>query len=211
MIENIVDNYHNHKKVIHWIKNNADQLEHENWDVFIKAMCQINPQSYGSIIEKRIIRELGLTRNRSNQGTGDCHDMFGVNHEIKISMVRDINSRINLVQIRDWQSTDYYCFAFFLSHEDVYGACFRLTHEDMVEELEITNATNAHGTKHVADSNMHVERSIRLRPSMTDEHFLRWIDCYTTGFFPRNSGIMSVFNRKTAEEAINAMKRTNLH
>lgn len=211
MIDSVVSNYQNHKKVIHWIKNNTDQLENENWDIFIKAISQLNPQSYGTIIEKRIIRDLKLTKNHSRQGIGDCHDMFGVNYEIKISMIRDITNRINMVQIRDWQSTDYYCFAFFLSHEDVYGACFRLTHDEMIEELKLTNATTAHGTKHVADSNMHVERAIRLLPSMEDQHFLRWIDCYTTGFFPSGSGIISVFNRKTAQEAIDAMKINHLH
>lgn len=145
---------------------------------FIKGMVLLNPQSYGSRIEKYIQTKLDWEKINASLNEGDLKSKSDKNLELKASILTPNNNNLNLVQIRLFHDVDYYlCIAYDLRNLPEYKKyMFLLTHDEM--ELETKTACAAHGTK---DSNL-LNENIELRMSLVceenNEVFKRWKKLY---------------------------------
>lgn len=194
MIERVLKNYKEHKECVEWISSNYEVLKNESWKNFIIAMAQLNPQTYGVNIQKRLIEELGLTKVEASEDKGDFIDNFGDHYELKVSLIQNPKQKLNLVQIRPWQDTNYYFIAFCIKNEEVYAFCFSLSHERMIEELKITNAGSAHGTKKSIENNTNIEYRLSVPIDSNNETFARWFVKYRSNFLDRNEDIKTLKN-----------------
>lgn len=197
-LNELVSNYSKYNRAIEWVQTNIETLKKEDWNKFIIAMTYLNPQSYGPHIQNRLIDELRFTRLPANKGQGDFQDSYGDYCELKVSMSKKTllegsknKGKIHLVQIRPWQNSHYYFMSFIITESDVYAICFRLNHSQMVQELELTNAAAAHGTKEANESNKNIERRLTLTVNADNDIFKRWFTHYRSNFFDSNETINS--------------------
>jgi len=149
----------------------------EKFEDIIYPLSILTSQSYGTTIEKFIIDKLNMSKVKAKENRGDscCNGKY---YEIKISLITSTNVNLNLVQIRNWQNIDgYICCAFDI--RDKYKEyIFYLNKNQMVEELELMNASSAHGTKKVSDANKHIEKRFSIKIDNKDKNFQRWINNY---------------------------------
>ncbi len=197
----IISDYENHSKKLIWIKDNYENLKKDDWRFFIICMSHLKPQSYGAKIQNRLIEELNFKKVKSNENQGDFQDPMGDFYELKVSLTsREQKNNIHLVQIRPWQNSNYYFMAFLLTPKDVYGFCFRLNHYQMLDELKLTKASAAHGTKKSNESNSNIEYRLTFPIDPNNETFLRWFKNYRSNFFDNKPEIKSP---KYIEDIIN--------
>jgi hypothetical protein len=145
---------------------------------FIKGMCLLTPQAYGSRIESRMAEYTNMKKVSSRKSKGDCVTSNGHYVENKGSIITTTNPFLNLVQIRVFHEIEYYfCQAFDVRDLDNYTSYyFVLTHDEMLEECK--NAGNAHGTKKVNKENTNVEKRMSILVDKNDATFKRWCDKY---------------------------------
>lgn len=162
-------------KIIKEINKNKKFGFDLNLKEFIKSMSLINPQSYGKRIENRIIKDLNGDAVLAKEDKGDMLKN-GKYYEIKISLLTQTNSDLNLVQIRTWQNLDYYlCIAFDLRNIKNFNVIpFLLTKNDMIKEMKNVNATSAHGTKKAIEENKNIELRYSLKIDSNNQVFQRW-------------------------------------
>ena len=156
-----------------------DETEKE----YIKGMSLLNPQSYGSKIEKKIKEELNCIKLKAKDDCGDICSINGKNIEVKISILTLINSALNLVQIRLFHNVDYYlCVAYDCRNISNYKKyIFLLTHDEMESECE--NANAAHGTKSVNEINKNVELRLSVICDENNTLFQKWCEKYLVDSF----------------------------
>jgi len=179
-----------------WIMNNPLKLFNKNWSTYIKMMMYLHPQSYGSKIQKRIVHELGLNSVNSRNDKGDFIDKFGDHYELKVSLSIDDDPKINLVQIRPWQNTNYYFISFVYKNKNIYAYCFKLSHKEMENEIKLTKMSPAHGTKTSLKDNKNIEYRLTFPIDPNNEIFLRWFKNYRSGLFDNHEDIISPKNLK---------------
>jgi hypothetical protein len=151
----------------------------DDFDTFISKMLCLNPQSYGSRIQKYLISRFGLTGVSASKDLGDFTDQFGEYWELKVSLVTPTNLCLNLVQIRPWQEIQgYYCIAIDTRISPFTEHTFCLTKSQMEEECILMNATAAHGTKTVTAKNNKTELRLSIKIDDNDKSFLRWCKKY---------------------------------
>lgn len=141
---------------------------------FIKGMSILNPQSYGSKIEKRIQNELGFNKCKPKDNCGDIQSKCGKNVEVKISILTPQNNSLNMVQIRLFHKVDYYlCVAYDCRDITNYKRyIFLLTHDEM--QTECVNAGAAHGTTSINESNKNIELRKSIQCDTENIEFKRW-------------------------------------
>ena len=149
-----------------------------DWEEFILLMSLKNPQSYGSLIQNRIIKELNGQKVKPSLNRGDIL-LDNDYHEIKASILTPTNNVMNLVQIRLWQEINgYYCFAFDIRTKNKFDIFqYYLSHDQMFEEVKLLGSS-AHGTKIVTAENTHNEKAIRINIDNNDSNFMRWNSIY---------------------------------
>lgn len=178
-------------EVVRDISNNQEDLLNCNWETFINVVSITSPQRYGGLIEKRLVKELKLIKKKSSEDSGDFTDAFGDHYEFKSSIIKKDGDKINLVQIRPWQNTNYYIVAIRFWQGLTYCFAFKLSHEQMMKELVECKATAAHGTKKAILNNENVEYRFSIKPLKKDENFRRWIQNYRSNFFDNKVGVIS--------------------
>jgi len=141
---------------------------------FITLMQMLTPQSYGSRIQGRLIKELGFKPIKATKNSGDCIDTFGDEWEIKASIITKSNNRLNMVQIRPWQDVGYICVAFDTRVEPSEIEVYRLDGNQMKEECEKLKASSAHGTKTANENNKNIELRIDINIDKNDVNYQRW-------------------------------------
>ena len=143
---------------------------------FIKHMSLLNPQSYGSRIEKRIIRDSQNHKVSSSHGRGDMVSDGDSYYEIKNSIVTGGNNSLNIVQVRLWQDVDYYlCIAYDLRDlENFTSYIFLLTHEEMKKQCSY-QANAAHGTGLANKDNLNVEMRFSIPIDENNKVFNYWM------------------------------------
>jgi hypothetical protein len=143
---------------------------------FIQHMSMLNPQSYGSRIERRIIRDSQNYKVPASLGRGDMKSAGESYYEIKNSIVTDANNGLNLVQIRLWQDVDYYlCIAYDIRDiENFKSYIFLLTHDEMVEQCKY-QANAAHGTTKANIDNTNVEMRFSIPIDENNKVFQYWM------------------------------------
>lgn len=173
-LKTILDNKNIVKSNVEVYQKNAD------WETFQLAMRILNPQSYGLQFEIRIRNAYGWTKNKAKERNGDVSYMLDgvkINSEIKVSLTTDVNKNINIVQIRNSHSMDYYDI--FVIHQDSSVERFRLSKEQMNEELKLTGFNLAHGTRVGKDGdNENAEYRIDFLAIKTDKTYQRWLENY---------------------------------
>lgn len=153
---------------------------------FIFYMNTLFPQRYGKNIENKVGDFFKWASNLSKLGRGDFHTPEGQDIEFKTSLISYKNQKLNLVQIRLWEKTDYLCVAFRFVGNKVHLFPFYLTHEQMEKEVELLGKA-AHGGKKIADGNINTESSIRFKITRYDETFVRWFDMYRSDLFDKKA------------------------
>lgn len=146
---------------------------------YAKAIMFLNPQSYGSLCEKRLLNQLGAEKISAKANSGDLR-FEDLNLEVKCSLL-DRNEVLNMVQVRPWQEIDaYLCVAYDVRNVEEYRTFYYvLTKKQMSEELLLLKATAAHGTAEANEKNKNVEKAIRLNMMDEDLHFQRWQERYS--------------------------------
>lgn len=109
----------------------------------------LNPQKYGFLVEKYVIKKYLYTKNEARFCNGDFSEN-GSNIELKISFGGTFHNRFNYVQIRPSHNIDYYIFsAYYLSKENVDDEgelfIFKIPNIDM-KNILILYGSYAHGT-----------------------------------------------------------------
>lgn len=90
------------KKIKDYLLNSNIPLK----DKFIIALANLSTQMYGPLLEKIVIKELGLKKISSTKNIGDCYnENTGKYYEIKCGLVS--NNQIYLFQVRPYQNVDY--------------------------------------------------------------------------------------------------------
>lgn len=165
------------KSIVSSVKNWGMDLPEKE---FIKGMSILNPQSYGSRIEKRIQNELGYTKIKPSENSGDIRSRCNkpANVEVKISILTPQNDSLNMVQIRLFHDVDYYlCVAYDCRNISEYKRyIFLLTHDEM--EMECVNASAAHGTNTVNELNKNIELRMSVICEDDNEQFHSWKNKY---------------------------------
>lgn len=165
------------------IKSKEKELENQKFSPkFIFYMNTLTPQSYGQRIERKIGELFKWASNLPSLGRGDFHTPDDKDIEFKTSLISNKSQRMNLVQIRLWEQTDYLCVAFRLIDKKVHLFPFYLTHEQMETEVALLG-TAAHGGKQIANGNINTESSIRFKISKNDDTFIRWFNTYRSDLF----------------------------
>lgn len=152
------------------------------WEYFILGMSFLSSQSYGFRIQNRLVNQYGLEPVKPSENKGDFKDMMNQYYEFKTSIINDVNTSLNLVQIRPWQEVNHYCFAFDVRGGNFTGYAFRLSKSQMQDEIEIMRATSAHGTKSANVANQNIEVRIGIPVDIENEDFKRWLSKYKIDF-----------------------------
>ena len=157
-----------------------DYHEKADWETFQLAMRLLNPQSYGAQFEKRIRTAYGWEKNFAKDRIGDASytlDNNKINTEIKISLTTEFDKNVNILQIRDSHKVD--CYDIFIIHIDNTVERFKLSKEQMSEELLLTGLNLAHGTKGNEDyMYKDAEYRIDFKALSNDTIYKRWKEKY---------------------------------
>ena len=144
-----------------------------NWDEFVLLCYNTRtPQSYGALIEKRIIKNNGFRKLKSELNVGDAEEN-GLNKEIKISISADDDQpTFNIVQIRPHADISSYLIWFI----EIDKNCMILNHtyevpkEDM---MKIPGIGGAHGTKISNVNQKNVEYRVTVKKNSIAWKFLQ--------------------------------------
>lgn len=153
-----------------------------NWKQFAKWTVQVrNPQSYGAMLEKRYIHELGLKKIDSKEGRGDFMNLkTGKYTEFKVSVAKPLTNRaVNFVQIRPHHEIDDYNLVI-VDKNTGKSELFVMTKANMTKELEAHGGL-AHGR--IADAaHDKNEFAIRFSATETDVVYKQWKTDYAKPF-----------------------------
>ena len=145
----------------------------DEWSIFIKKVLALSPKSYGTKIQNRIIEKNGLSSVKANKDLGD----FEKNNkyfEIKTSLITITNKIANIVGIRPWQEVDgYYIFIIDAEcYDNIVTYSFKLSKNEMEDELKELNANPISGTKKANEGN--ANSALRFSLSLKSKAFKRW-------------------------------------
>jgi hypothetical protein len=115
---------------------------------FLKIMfAYFTSQSYGAKIEKRLIKDLGLSKISSQKDRGDAVKQTksgDIYFEIKITF-KNINNEFSFVQLRQHQKLDFYILHCINPDENFKTYNFLLSKSKMNDLMKDFGARNCHG------------------------------------------------------------------
>lgn len=158
------------------IKARKENVEYDDGDDFIRnCFVNLNPQSYGGKIEKRIITKNNMKKVKSTLGRGDVIDTDTYYKEIKVSLSDD--GVFNIVQIRPYQDFHSYLLFFFNINQDasINKYVFEIPKNEI---MKLRGINGAHGTKESNSKNKNVEYRVTIK--INDENWKLLTDKYTT-------------------------------
>jgi hypothetical protein len=148
------------------------------WQEYIRYMRLLNPQSYGSRLQKWLAKFYDWKEVPSSEDRGDVKDSQGDYYEVKVSLLSSPNPVANFVQIRPWQNvTGYRCFVVL---EDNTVVQFYLEKAQMDYELAQCGGA-AHGVADVAAASHKAgtkEWAIRFPFTPGNAVYDRWMSGY---------------------------------
>lgn len=156
-------------------KGNPEYGFNDSFPLFLKAMCCLTPQSYGTRIQDRIRIELKGHKVSPQSNRGDIM-VDNIHYEVKNSLITTTNNALNLVQVRLWQNVSYLCFWFNPTTNQF--SLYELTHEQMEKEMKDMGASSAHGTQSANENNTNIELRYSIPIDLKDEDFQRWEKSY---------------------------------
>lgn len=169
-------------KTLNYIRLSADKDKEfgfsDEFNLFIKKMLFLNPQSYGSRIQNYVAKSFNLGVVNQKNDKGDLRNSLNQHFEVKASLITHINPCLNLVQIRLWQKiSGYFCVAIDTRETPFKTYVFFLTKNEM--EIECANnASSAHGTQAAVENNMNKELRMSLVINPQNSLFQEWCRKY---------------------------------
>jgi hypothetical protein len=144
-------------------------------EIFYAVMfLDVPSQSYGSRIENYLCSKINVEKVTGRCDRGDCVNIYGLYHEIKISYKSINDGSYNFLQIRPWQRTNYLMLGIDPDN-NFEAAYYYLTHTQLLYENELIG-NNCHGTKESNEYNKNISRKFSFREN-SDTH-RRWISTY---------------------------------
>lgn len=168
--------------------NNPDFGFGDDWEIFIRKMRCLPPQSYGRRLERWLTRRWGWTSVPAAHNRGDVVGAEGKHWEVKISLLGRASRRANFVQIRPYQRLDG-GYQLFVVDADNRLHRFVFTSQQMAKELEKLG-TPAHGV--ASDVNDQTEWAIRLTWREDDPHYRRWQRLYSRPGLPNGHTVEDI-------------------
>lgn len=163
------------------LKNRKEYGFEWDWNDYLKTLhLFLTPQSYGSKIQNRLLKELNLVKIGASLDKGDFVTSQKKYGEIKASF-KDSENKVHFVQIRPHQKCDFYILIAidytedFSQYEVNY---FILNHDEMQTCLTIFKASNCHGvTKNKKDKS---QEELRFTITKDSEQWKYLVDNYKT-------------------------------
>ena len=140
---------------------------------FYKITSLLSPQSRSVLWQNYYNKKNNCTKVSVQENKGDFM-VEGEYYEYKASGFNS-NNTLNIVQIREWQNCSYVIQSI-QSTGQVFT--FRLTKNEMQQEVIICKATSAHGTKSSNVENQNIEKRITLKITDDNESWRRWKSKY---------------------------------
>jgi len=170
----------NFLKIFYELKINSKDSRYgfdDDWDTFIKKVLALSPKSYGTKIQNRIMEKNNLESVKANENKGD----FKINNkyfEVKCSLITVTNITANITGVRPWQDIDgYYIFIIDAKdYKNIITYSFKLSKEEMENELKVLNACALNGTSIVNEGNTNI--TLRFGLSLESKNFARWCQDY---------------------------------
>jgi hypothetical protein len=141
----------------------------------IKYLRNVPSQVYGCHLQNEMMNLFELKKIKNEDDKGDAQDKNGKIVELKVSMkVR--KDKYCCVQIRGWQEIDYYLILFINAKNinNISYEFFKITKEQMKDELIEFKAEAAHLTKKARENNKNIE----MRFDLNDDRYNRWKALY---------------------------------
>jgi hypothetical protein len=169
-ILNITENYDDKEDIINIFSNK----------VFYSLISGYSVQSKTPLSDKHLFQYFNFTPVSAEENCGDAKDVNNFYYEFKTSFTNKGNN-LNIRQIRLWQNVDYY-YCFFINEEDIQKSLFfKLSHEEMMEEVKLFGSAT-HGTSKANESNNNIEYSITIPVyNLQNKKTIRWRDRYLQG------------------------------
>lgn len=158
-----------------------------SWSLFAQlAVNYLSPQSYGSVLQNRWMRELEYNKVNASAEQGDFWLPSGNNKkyvEFKVTAADgDKRNGVNFVQIRPHHNLHRYHMVI-VNKENGESQFFSLSKNQMEYELKATKAALAHGTR-TNPTTGHKEYAIRFDATSGNEVYERWLRRYHKKEFP---------------------------
>ena len=157
-------------------KKNSSVLDLNLDDFGLESSVWASPQQFGPKAEKWFVKHLGWKSVPKRLARGDLKTPSGLYIELKTNIRGDVGP--GGLQHRMWQEIDYYLYLHIDTHdvENITANLYLLRHDEVVVEIQLTNAGPSHGTKEANNSNKHIEYSISNKYNSEDH--LRWKQQY---------------------------------
>ena len=169
-ILNIIEKYDDKEDIINISSNK----------VFYSLIAGYSVQSKAPLSDKHLFQYFNFIPVSAAENRGDAKDVNNFYYEFKTSSTNKGNN-LNIRQIRLWQNVDYY-YCFFINEEDIQKSLFfKLSHEEMEEEVKLFGSAT-HGTSKANESNNNIEYSITIPIyNLQNKKTIRWRDRYLQG------------------------------
>jgi len=158
-------------------RKNKEYLFNESLEDFISFVYLLPPNNYGTRIQNRIIKKLGLTKT-ATKNKADCLNKQDEHVEIKVSIIDDddLNTKLNISNVMEWQNYIYYFVAFDIRRQfEVYF--FELTQSQLNEELAmLPRVRNTHNQN--LSNEQHVNITKKFEIDINSKDWIRWCEKY---------------------------------
>ncbi|AFL83158.1 hypothetical protein Belba_0500 [Belliella baltica DSM 15883] len=146
-----------------------------NWEDFIKIMQFLSPKSFGTRIQNRIIEFNDFEKVNPSEDNGDF-SISGKYYEFKTSILTTSNKLANFVGLRDYQERiDGYILMVIDTNSSPYKTLqYKLSKEQMKEELKIMKANPSNGTKSSNLSNLNFSYRFSIDLISDNVNSKRW-------------------------------------
>lgn len=168
-IENILEKFKSNKKF--------------GFDLPIDDFCLLakflNPQSYGNRVQCYFAEIMDYILLPSSFDNGDFLNKYNEIVEFKCSFLTKLNRDINVKNIRKWQNEIKYYYIFtvdFLDFNNLTYRTYKLTKQELYQEIEILNASACHSTKIINEKNENIEVGFSIK--IDSNNYKRWCDLY---------------------------------
>ncbi len=171
-------------KILREIKSEASKNPeygfYDDWINFIQKMQFLSPKAFGTRIQNRIILKNEFEKVNASIDQGD----FKINneyYEFKVSILTPSNKLANFVNIRPYQDiTGYYCVVVNTLCVPYKTYQFKLSKDQMNNEIKILNASFANGTKKANLENKNPAYRFSIDFINENKNGNRWINIHKT-------------------------------
>jgi len=169
-------------KILREIKEESSQNDRygfdDDWEFFIMKMQFLSPKSFGTRIQNRIIEKNKFPKTNPSKDLGDF-EIDGKCYEFKTTILTPSNKLANFVNIRRYQNIDgYLCLVIDTNRIPYETSQFKLTKDQMDNELERLNANPSNGTQTANQVNKNISYRFSINLSQHNEHSKRWNNYY---------------------------------